>query len=339
MLNRFITHIQVERRLSPLTIRNYRRDIEAFIAWCEMERPEEEALLGTGEIGPEERLRIYPFDVRQVRPQHIREWLQWRSHNGRGRQKREMKATTLNRELSSLRSFFRFLLQQKEIKRDLFHGVASLRTDRQLPSFVPESRMQALLQEQDTAAENPEIDFATLRDQLIIELFYDCGLRLAELVGINREDFSADFQTLKVRGKGNKERLVPILEPLREKILHYLSFIEGQNICKSEEKALILTQKGVRISRTKVYRVVKQTLQRGQVQGKCSPHVLRHTFATHLLNHGADMREIQELLGHTSLRATQVYTHNSISQLSKAYASAHPRTRAKRTKERESGTK
>ena len=160
---------------------------------------------------------------------------------------------------------------------------------------------------------------------MIVLRFYACGLRLAELVDIDRGDFSDDFTSLRVRGKGDKERLVPVLEFLREKILHYLTLIEGQNICNSSEKALFLTHKGKRISRMTVYRVVRGELEQSGVQGKKSPHVLRHTFATHLLNGGADMREIQELLGHASLQATQVYTHNSIARLREVYAKAHPR--------------
>ena len=168
-------------------------------------------------------------------------------------------------------------------------------------------------------------DFRTERNSLIILMFYACGLRLAELVGIDRSDFSADYTSLRVRGKGDKQRMVPILEFLREKILHYLGLIERQNICISSEKALFLTHKGKRISRSVVYRTVQEELTRAGVQGKKSPHVLRHTFATHLLNGGADMREIQELLGHASLQATQVYTHNSIARLREIYAKAHPR--------------
>ena len=151
------------------------------------------------------------------------------------------------------------------------------------------------------------------------------GLRLAELVGIDRDDFSADYASLRVRGKGDKQRMVPILEFVREKILSYLDLIARQNICNSAEKALFLTHKGKRISRSVVYRMVRAELTRAGVQGKKSPHVLRHTFATHLLNGGADMREIQELLGHASLQATQVYTHNSIARLREIYAKAHPR--------------
>ena len=196
-----------------------------------------------------------------------------------------------------------------------------MRREMASPEFVPESRMTTIVSECGPDSE----DFQTERNSLIILMFYACGLRLAELVGIDRSDFSADYTSLRVRGKGDKQRMVPILEFLREKILHYLGLIERQNICISSEKALFLTHKGKRISRTAVYRTVQEELDRAGVQGKKSPHVLRHTFATHLLNSGADMREIQELLGHASLQATQVYTHNSIARLREIYAKAHPR--------------
>ncbi|MBE6196898.1 MAG: integrase [Rikenellaceae bacterium] len=317
MLERFINYIQAEKRYSPLTVKNYRRDVERFIRWCEAEA--------------EPSMRITPFKVEEVEAIHIREWIYARTQHGKGRGKGEKRlgAASLNRELSSLKSFFRFLIRTQAIKRDPMQGIHTLKTPKRLPSFVPESRMRHLLEEEQERKEAPEgsakSDFLLLRDQLIILIFYGCGIRLAELVRIDTDHFENDFHSLRVVGKGDKERVIPLVEPLREAILHYISQIERQNICKNREKALFLTLKGARISRITVYRIVKRTLREGGVQGKRSPHVLRHTFATHLLNHGADMREIQELMGHASLQATQVYTHNSITQLQKIYLEAHPR--------------
>ena len=147
---------------------------------------------------------------------------------------------------------------------------------------------------------------------------------IANIFGVSAAD-----RQVRIRGKGDKERIVPLVDPLRRILVHYLQLIERQNICNSQEKALILTLKGARISRSVVRRIVEQALNKEGIQGKKSPHVLRHTFATHLLNHGADMREIQELLGHSSLQATQVYTHNSITRLQEIYVKAHPRERRK----------
>ncbi len=295
MLDKFIRYLEAERRYSPLTVRNYRRDVKAFLTW-----------LGVDDAA---------FDPRRVTSEDIREWIVHRSEQGR------LSAASINREVSSLRSFFRWLHRTGAVDRNVAKSVPSLRTSRRLPAFVPESRMSGIVSECRYDSE----DFVTERNSLIVLMFYACGLRLAELVDIDRGDFSDDFTSLRVRGKGDKERLVPVLEFLREKILHYLTLIEGQNICNSSEKALFLTHKGKRISRMTVYRVVRGELEQSGVQGKKSPHVLRHTFATHLLNGGADMREIQELLGHASLQATQVYTHNSIARLREVYAKAHPR--------------
>ena len=295
MLPEFLTYLEAERRYSPLTIRNYRRDIERFLAW-----------LGVDEAS---------FDPSQLRTEDIREWILYRT------EKSHIGPASMNREVSSLRALWHYLRRQGIVTQDIFRSVRSLRTPRRLPVFVPESRMNGIVSECECDSE----DFVRERNSLIILLLYTCGLRLAELVGIDRDDFSADFSSLRIRGKGDKERIVPILEFVREKILHYIGLIERQNICISSEKALFLTHKGKRISRTAVYRTVQEELDRAGVQGKKSPHVLRHTFATHLLNGGADMREIQELLGHASLQATQVYTHNSIARLREIYAKAHPR--------------
>lgn len=295
MLDEFIRYLETERRYSPLTVRNYRRDVTAFLTW-----------LGVDDGN---------FDPRRITSEDLREWIVYRSDKG------HLSAASVNRELSTLRSLFRWLHRTGAVERDVAQFVSSLRTPHRLPAFVPESRMSEVVGECAYDSEH----FDTERDSLIVLMFYTCGLRLAELIAVDRDDFSDNFTSLRVRGKGDKERVVPVLEFLREKILYYLNLIERQNICKSSEKALFLTHKGKRISRTTVYRIVCRALERGGVQGKKSPHVLRHTFATHLLNGGADMREIQELLGHTTLQATQVYTHNSIARLREVYAKAHPR--------------
>ncbi len=295
MLTRFISYLEAERRYSPLTVRNYRRDILGFVAW-----------LG---LTPEE------FDPAAVTAEQIRRRIIFRTEHD------HLSPQSMNRELSSLRAFFHWLLREGVIHKDLFQQIPSLRTAHRLPAFVPVSRMTELVDECDVSQQDVERE----RDSLIILMLYTCGLRLSELISIDRGDFSHDYTSLKVCGKGDKERLVPILNFVREKILHYTTLIDRQNICNSQEKALFLTHKGRRISRSTVYRIVQRTLEAAGVQGKKSPHVLRHTFATHLLDGGADMREIQELLGHASLQATQVYTHNSIARLREIYNKAHPR--------------
>lgn len=295
MLDRFRQYLEAERRYSPLTVRNYLRDVERFMKWMDADE---------GKFCPQD-----------VTTDHLREWIVSRSEKGR------LSAASMNREISSLRAFFRWLLRTGEIGRDVAHPLAALKSAHRLPAFVPESRMTGIVADCSTASE----EFLTERDSLVVVLLYGCGLRLAELVAVDRDDLSADLLTLRVHGKGDKERIVPLVRFVQEKILNYLRLIDRQNICINGEKALFLTKKGARITRMEVYRVVQRELARSGVQGKKSPHVLRHTFATHLMNGGADLREIQELLGHSSLQATQVYTHNSIAQLRKAYEKAHPR--------------
>lgn len=295
MLADFIRYLSAERRYSALTVRNYRRDIERFMEWLDTDDAR--------------------FDPAAVTSDQIREWIVERSERD------GLDARSINREISSLRTLFRWLLSKGLVERDIVRQIRSLRTSRRLPSFVPESRMTLLVRDCETGSD----DFVTERNSLIVLMFYACGLRLSELIGIDLGDISDDYATLRIRGKGGKERQIPLLDAVREKIIRYLDLIQRQNICNSPEKALFLTPKGKRISRIGVYRIVKEELDRAGIQGKKSPHVLRHTFATHLLNGGADMREIQELLGHASLLATQVYTHNSIARLKEIYAKAHPR--------------
>ncbi len=297
MIEEFLKHIEFERRYSVLTVRNYRRDIESFDAWLRNKRDNN--------------------DISHCTTDDIREWIIHRTDHDK------ISPAAMNRELSSLRSFFSFLRQRGRINEDLFARIGSLKKPKHLPSIIPETRIPQLLDS--TAERVASNNFEQIRDALIILMFYKCGIRLAELIGINTDDIAADQETLKIRGKGDKERIVPLVGSVRTVLNNYIDAVRGQNICKFGEKALFLTVDGCRISRTKVYRVIRSALTDVGIKGKKSPHVLRHTFATQLMNAGADMRDIQELMGHSSLSSTQVYTHNSIRQLQKAYAEAHPR--------------
>ena len=300
MINAFITHIQAEKRYSALTVRNYRHDIESFVAWC----------ASNANIPTED------FNPTDVKAEDIREWIVYRMEHD------NISAASMNRELSSLRSFYKYLRRQELITQDVFKRITTLRTARKLPSFVPETRMETLL---DNIRESScESNFTEQRNALIIALFYSCGLRLAELQGIHFGDFSADMATLLVRGKGDKHRMIPILPEMAERIEAYKEVLESEGFSTSAEAKLILSQQGKPLSRTAIQSIVKERLGEANVQGKKSPHVLRHTFATHLLNREADMRDIQELMGHSSLKTTQCYTHNSIAQLQEVYERAHP---------------
>ena len=215
------------------------------------------------------------------------------------------------------------MLGHGHANRDIVSVISQAKTPSRLPVFVSESRMEdvvALLRD-DIASK----DFERLRDAIIILLFYTAGLRLAELSNLKIGDISADYRTIRILGKGEKERIVPLIGRMGEILKKYFSQFSSQNICIGQKKALILSKKGEPISVRTIQRIVDRKLKGAGIQGKTSPHTLRHTFATHLLNEGADLREIQELLGHSSLKATQVYTHTNIEKLKEVYSTAHPR--------------
>lgn len=300
MIGAFITHIQAEKRFSALTVRNYRHDIESFATWC------------ASNAG----IPLDKFDFTKVTTEDIREWIIYRMEHCK------LSAASMNRELSSLRSFYRYLRTHGEMTQDIFGRISALKTARKLPSFVPETRMEPLLE--NIRTESKTDDLVEQRNALIIALFYSCGIRLAELQGMRFGNISADRATLHIRGKGDKHRIIPILPELSERIERYMGLLRGLNIATSAEAPLIVSPQGEPLSRSTIQRVVKAKLSEANVQGKKSPHILRHTFATHLLNKDADMRDIQELMGHSSLKTTQCYTHNSIAQLQEVYKRAHP---------------
>ena len=238
---------------------------------------------------------------------------------------RKLKAPSVNRTVASLRTLWRWLMHHGHVERDVVSMIRSTKTPRRLPVFVPDSRMTEVIEgiKEDLRSG----DFVRVRDAVVVVLFYTSGMRLAELHQVNVGDISADFSHIRVLGKGNKERIVPLIAPVQEILKKYCGQKSSQNICIDQKKALILSEKEERLSQRTLQRIVDRVLKASGVQGKTSPHVLRHTFATHLLNMGADLRDIQELLGHSSLKATQVYTHNDVERLKAIYAEAHPRER------------
>ena len=299
LVDEFIMWLEAEKRYSPLTVRNYRRDIGDFVAFCG--------------ATPND------FNPRSITREDVEEWMVSLADE------RKLKVTTVNRTMASLRTFWHWMLVHKHVDKDIVKTLRQYKPPKRLPTFVPDTRMEDVVAElrEDIASD----DFERLRDALIVLLIYTAGLRLSELVGANVEDLSVDYTTLRVMGKGRKERIQPLIGSLRGVLKKYFIQISSQNICTAQKKALILSNKGARISRRTVERIVDRKLKGVGIQGKTSPHVLRHTFATKVLNEGGDLREIQELLGHSSLRATQVYTHLDIERLKHVYAMAHPRER------------
>ncbi len=298
LIEQFLTYIIGVKRYSPLTARNYRHDLEVFLRW------------GEETSGGD-------FELLQVRGEDLRRWMMTLADSG------TLKSVSINRTLSSIRSFYRYLRREGIIEHNPFVSVNSMRTSRRLPKYVVEEQMARVVERVLSDIESE--DFITARNALIVLMLYAAGLRLAELVAVDMEDFEANFSYLKIRGKGDKERVVPIVRRLGSALRQYKKYFLDEKICISQQNPLFLSKRGERISRSDVQRSVARLLRECGVEGKISPHVLRHTFATHLLNEGADLREIQELLGHSSLRATQVYTHSNIAQLSHIYSKAHPR--------------
>ena len=297
LVDGFISYIEAERRYSPLTVRNYRRDIADFLEF-----------IGVGKES---------FGPNAIARADVEEWIVYLF------EKRKLKAQSVNRSVATLRSFWKWMLGHGHANRDIVSVISQAKTPSRLPVFVSESRMEdvvALLRD-DIASE----EFERLRDAVIVLLFYTAGLRLAELSNLKIGDISADYRTIRILGKGEKERIVPLIGRMGEILKKYFSQFSSQNICIGQKKALILSKKGEPISVRTIQRIVDRKLKGAGIQGKTSPHTLRHTFATHLLNEGADLREIQELLGHSSLKATQVYTHTNIEKLKEVYSTAHPR--------------
>jgi len=299
IMDEWIAYLRNERGFSPLTVRNYTRDLSRFIDFV-LEKSGAER-----------------FDAARVDAEDVREWIVSMADSGR------LAPASVNRAVYSLHSYFKFLRLKGIVDKDFMAKVGTLKASRPLPSYIGASKADVVLHRVFSVPR--DAGYRVRRDRMIVLLFYALGIRLAELVGMNIEDFGRDFRIVKVRGKGDKQRVIPIVDRIREEIMYFMEINSEQNICDSSEKALFLSMKGKRISRTEVYRVVRRFLSDAGVEGKCSPHVLRHTFATQLMNSGVDMRQIQELMGHSSLSSTQIYTHSSIVSLKEVYSRAHPR--------------
>lgn len=308
----FRNYITAERRYSPLTVRNYMHDVEEFMRW--------------GKAAGEQ------FQLDKVESKDIREWIMSLSDGKTKEGKPALSPASINRAVSSVRALYKYLRREGVVESDVFATIKSLRTQRRLPKFVTDQKMANVVER--VLAQLHSEEFIQRRDALLVLMLYACGLRLAEIIAIDRNHFSDSLDSLRVRGKGDKERIIPITERVRKEIKQFIEKLFAENICTSREKALFLSKQGERISRSDVQRSVARLLRECGVEGKCSPHVLRHTFATHLLNDGADLREIQELMGHSSLRATQVYTHSNIAQLRSIYDVAHPRSGGAASKEK-----
>lgn len=304
----FLSYMEAQKRCSPLTLRNYTRDIELFEEWLDRE------------YGCE-------FSLSTAGAEHVRGWMMDRLKPKRKGDK-AISAASMNRALATLRSMYKWGEGRGLVERNPMRSIPALKSDMPLPHFIPKGRMSEVIDgDKEGDRSNPMAEWMARRDDMLIKLFYYTGMRLSEIASLRTTSFNSDLTTVKVLGKGGKERVIPIVERLRYDIIDYLDQISPPNICINHSKSLFLSNRAAPLSTSMIYRIIRRELSEAGVQGRKSPHVLRHTFATHLLNEGGDIRVIQELLGHTSLQATQRYTHNSITTLRATYVKSHPRER------------
>jgi integrase/recombinase XerC len=283
LVNFFLDHLSIERRLSSHTITSYSTDLEQFTAF------------------------IAPASLSQVQALTIRKWLISLSDDS-------LQNRSINRKLATLRTFYKYLLRTGKVSENPMTSIRMVKTTKKIPQFVRESEMENLVEHRKFAT-----NFSEARDELILFLLYGTGIRLAELISLQNNQVNLAAKTIRVIGKRNKERVIPIPGLLVDLIATYRSF------CTIEHAHLLLTDKGEPLYPMFVQRLVKKNLGEYSQLEKLSPHVLRHTYATHLLNKGADLNAIKELLGHANLAATQVYTHNSMEKMKAIYQQAHPK--------------
>lgn len=290
----FLEYLEYEKKYSPHTITSYRTDLQSFSAFVDD--------------------RMGDRSLNDVSYSEIRSWIVSLVDGG-------LSNRTVNRKISSLNSYYKFLLKIEEIKANPLSKHKALKTKKKV--LVPFSENEIVNVIDDL---NIDRGFEGVRNKFMVELFYSTGIRRIELVNLKIQDVNLDGSVIKVLGKRNKERIIPLLSTVVKSCEDYL--VIRQALPKiADFEHLFLTKGGTKIYETLVYRIINDYFSKASTKEKCSPHVLRHSFATHLLNEGADLNSVKELLGHTSLAATQVYTHSSIAELKKVYSKSHPRSK------------
>ncbi|MDP2002526.1 MAG: site-specific tyrosine recombinase/integron integrase [Desulfurivibrionaceae bacterium] len=296
LLPQFSRWLSVEKGYSPKTVESYGRDLAEFASF----------------IG-------HDSDISQIEPRTVRSYVY--ALNGKN------KGTSVARKLSALRTFFRHLLREKIIIHDPVAPIATPKLEKHMPVFLTVDEVFSLLEMPDTQ------DAFAFRDRAILEILYSTGLRVAELAALDLERLDAEEGMLRVTGKGNRERLVPVGTPALEALSRYLpqrTLLIRERIGRGEapeNKAVFLNHRGLRLTTRSIERLVKFYALRAGIAARVTPHALRHSFATHLLEMGADLRTVQELLGHVSLSTTQRYTHLNMDHLNEVYDRAHPKAR------------
>jgi integrase/recombinase XerC len=286
----FFDYLKFEKRYSPNTILSYEKDIAEFSMYLE------------GAFG---EIKLASIDHN-----HIRSWFA-------SLKERKLSSRSINRKISTLRSFYKYCLKRSIVNDSPMVKVHSPKISKRLPQFVKEEDTKRLLSTLNESAE----DWNSLNAQLLINLFYSTGMRLSELINLKEKQMDAARRQIKVLGKGNKERIIPVNPQLIDMVKNYVELkkeIGGADY-------LMVTEKGRKLYPKYAWRIVNEWLGRMTTLDKKSPHVLRHTFATHLMNNGANLNAVKELLGHSSLASTQIYTHNTIGKLRGIHKKSHPK--------------
>ncbi len=293
MIDSFINYLEYEKRSSAHTVLAYRKDLEQAQDFV--------------------NLSFSIDDLSHCTHPDLRAWIIDLVEQG-------LSQTTVNRKLATLRSFYKFLMRSKIIQKDPTYKLKSLKTPRKLPEFLQETTITSVLEEEVYAP-----TFEGQRDRMVLEFLYLTGVRLSELTALKWKDIHLYEEQVKVLGKRQKERIIPLTKSLQPHIAHYKQIAEERFPSLSGESYFILNNKGGKAYSMLIYRIVKHYLDLFAQNSKRSPHLLRHTFATHLLNKGADLNAVKDLLGHANLAATQVYTHNSMEKLKAVFEQAHPK--------------
>ena len=289
-IQQFIEYLQFEKRYSAHTVLAYHTDLEQFFAYLQSQYDS--------------------IDIKEINASIIKSWLAEIKGD-------DISSRSIKRKISSLKSFFKFHMKSGLIGKSPVANIIAPKISKRLPSFVEEKDMNTLLNSLDF-----EDSWKGKTERLVLLTFYHTGIRLSELINLPIQQIDFHYNQIKVLGKGNKERIIPVTSELVASLHEYL---EQRLTIATEVNNLFITEKGKALSRNHVYKLVKLNIGKVSTIQKKSPHVLRHTFATHLMNNGAELNAVKELLGHSSLAATQVYTHNTIEKLKDAYKKAHPK--------------
>jgi len=293
-LEKFIQYIKFEKRYSPHTVSAYRSDLGQFVRF----------------LNHPDQTIAHPSEITHYQ---IRNWMVELMNQS-------LTARSINRKIATLRKYFKFLLQEGLITVNPASKIIAPKIPKNLPVVVEDAKLTRMLDDNEVFS----ADFSGLRDKLVVEMLFGTGMRLSELLGVKEPDINVYEGTVKVLGKRNKQRIIPLNNELKNLLLTYSGLKKSENF-SNNSLTLIVTNKGADAYPKLIYLIVQKYLSHISTQNKRSPHVLRHTFATSLLNNGADLNAIKELLGHANLSATQIYTHNSVERLKSIYKQAHPK--------------